>query len=233
MPLFSEGPPFPPDGPLTCENVEKQLARDFPREDQDELLRLLDSIRLPSTASNARDRVRVQRDVLRLSQGNVEKLRHNVEAAKHDYRDVIYWAEYPPTLDELASHYPFLLDLIEYCRAAGGSLNEAGHRAALEQLRRARAKLDPVDDIRAYAGLSHGMAIHAIAAAILRRHSIELDNHQGMVRWLERQGYAQIADAFGRVESIRTGRWYGRQGNGSTAHELDGFLAQIEAWSVA
>jgi hypothetical protein len=31
------------------------------------------------------------------------------------------------------------------------------------------------------------------------------------------------------MESIRIGRWYGRQGNGDTADRLDELLAQIEA----
>ncbi|MBI3970653.1 MAG: hypothetical protein HY332_05140 [Chloroflexi bacterium] len=112
-------------------------------------------------------------------------------------------------------------------------MNEAGHRAALEQVRRARAKLDPVEDIRAYAELTHGMVIHAVAAGALRRHGIDLDQHRGVTRWLDQQGYSAVAEAFGEIESIRTGRWYGRQGNGTTAHDLDELLAQVEAWSLA
>jgi hypothetical protein len=108
-------------------------------------------------------------------------------------------------------------------------MNEAGHRAAVEELRRTRAKLDPVADIRAYAELIHGIAVHAIAARALRRHGIDLDNHQGMARWLQQHGYPDEARAFGTMESIRIGRWYGRQGNGDTADRLDELLAQIEA----
>jgi hypothetical protein len=112
-------------------------------------------------------------------------------------------------------------------------LNEAGHRAALEQVRRSRAKLDPVEDVRAYAELTHGMAIHAIAAGALRRHGIDLDNHRGTARWLDQRGHAAVAEAFAQIESIRVGRWYGRQGNGDTARELGELLATVEAWSVA
>ncbi len=108
-----------------------------------------------------------------------------------------------------------------------------GHRLALEQLRRARAKLDPTDDIHAYAELSHGMAVHAVAAGVLRRVGVDLDNHQGMARWLQQHGYPEVGRAIGEIESIRTGRWYGRQGNGDAARELDGRLAAIEAWPVA
>lgn len=81
-------------------------------------------------------------------------------------------------------------------------MNEAGHRGALEQLRRARAKLDPVEDIRAYAELSHGMAAHALSAGILRRHGIDLDNHQGMTRWLQQHGYPDVADASGKWKAF-------------------------------
>ncbi len=112
-------------------------------------------------------------------------------------------------------------------------MNEAGHRLALEQLRRARAKLDPIDDIRAYAELSHGMAIHAVAAGGLRRHGVDLDNHQGMTRWLQQHGHPEIARAVGEIESLRTGRWYGRQADGDASRGLDRHLAAIEAWSVA
>jgi hypothetical protein len=112
-------------------------------------------------------------------------------------------------------------------------VKEADHRSALEELRQARAKLDPTRDIRAYAELTHGMAIHAVAGGLLRQLGIDLDNHRGMTRQLQQFGHSAVAQAFGTIESIRMGRWYGRQGDGGAAHELDEFLAQIEAWSVA
>lgn len=40
---------------------------------------------------------RVQRAILTLSGGDVGKLSHNVAVALQDYRDVLYWAEYPPS----------------------------------------------------------------------------------------------------------------------------------------
>jgi hypothetical protein len=112
-------------------------------------------------------------------------------------------------------------------------MNEAGHRDALEQIRRARSKLDPAADIRSYAELTHGMALHAVAAGAVRRHGADLDNHQGMVRWLRDHGYPDIADTFNEIESLRVGRWYGRQGNGSAAHRLDELIGEIESWSLA
>ncbi len=40
---------------------------------------------------------RVRRAVLTLSDGDVGELAHNVAVAIQDYRDVLYWAEYPPS----------------------------------------------------------------------------------------------------------------------------------------
>jgi hypothetical protein len=41
------------------------------------------------------ERARVQLAILKLSEGNDDKLLHFVEAAKQDYRDVLLWAETP------------------------------------------------------------------------------------------------------------------------------------------
>ena len=37
---------------------------------------------------------RVHWDILELSTGDLEKVRHYVQAAQTDYRDILYWAEY-------------------------------------------------------------------------------------------------------------------------------------------
>jgi hypothetical protein len=42
-----------------------------------------------------RERERVQFAILKLSEGNEEKLREFVAVAKRDYRDVLFWAENP------------------------------------------------------------------------------------------------------------------------------------------
>ncbi|MGI8912785.1 MAG: hypothetical protein ACR2JY_03160 [Chloroflexota bacterium] len=111
-------------------------------------------------------------------------------------------------------------------------MNEAGHRLAVEQLRASRPALDSAADIRLYLEATHGMALHAIAAGFWRHHGVDNDQHQGMARRLRDLGHRQIADAFAELEQIRTGRWYGGQGNGDTAHRADVLLAQIEPWSV-
>jgi len=56
------------------------------------VLELLDSY---GVESYERERERVQLDILKLSTGSEEKVRDYVAVAKRDYRDVVFWAEYP------------------------------------------------------------------------------------------------------------------------------------------
>ena len=56
------------------------------------MLELLDTY---GVESYERERERVQLAILKLSEGNEEKLREFVAVAKRDYRDVLFWAEYP------------------------------------------------------------------------------------------------------------------------------------------
>jgi hypothetical protein len=112
-------------------------------------------------------------------------------------------------------------------------VNEQGHRQAYSELRASRSRLDPVVDIRAYVELSQGLAIHLVGVGAWRHRGVDLDQHQGMARWLRQEGFASEATALATIETIRTGRWYGRQGNGNAAAELDKLLAQLETWALA
>lgn len=67
-----------------------QLFQSHP--DSEELLMLLNRY---GGREGDRERERVQLAILKLSEGEPEKLRSNVEAALIDYRDVLAWAEYP------------------------------------------------------------------------------------------------------------------------------------------
>lgn len=64
----------------------------FPSRSAKGALEILD---LYGVESHEPERERVQLAILALSKGNEDKLLHLVEAAKQDYRDVLYWAEYP------------------------------------------------------------------------------------------------------------------------------------------
>jgi hypothetical protein len=56
------------------------------------VLELLDTY---GVESYERERARVQVAILKLSAGREEKVREYVDVAKRDYRDVLFWAEYP------------------------------------------------------------------------------------------------------------------------------------------
>ncbi len=56
------------------------------------VLELLDSY---GVEPYERERERVQLAVLELGAGSEEKIREYVAVAKRDYRDVLFWAEYP------------------------------------------------------------------------------------------------------------------------------------------
>ena len=76
---------------FTREDVLTAARRWFPNEDIATVESVLD---IYGTETYERERERVQIAILKLSEGDVDKLLHFVQAAKQDYRDVLYWAEY-------------------------------------------------------------------------------------------------------------------------------------------
>ena len=80
------------------DEVAASVQATFPLSSWARVLELLDSY---GVDPHERERERVQLDIVRLSAGSEEKLREYVTVAKHDYRDVLFWAEYPegPRLD--------------------------------------------------------------------------------------------------------------------------------------
>jgi hypothetical protein len=64
----------------------------FPESSRTRILELLDGY---GVESYERERERVQIAILKLSEGNEEKLREFIAVAKRDYRDVLFWAENP------------------------------------------------------------------------------------------------------------------------------------------
>jgi hypothetical protein len=64
----------------------------FPKSDWARVLELLDSY---GVESYERERERVQLAILKLSAGREAKVREYVVVAKRDYRDMLFWAEYP------------------------------------------------------------------------------------------------------------------------------------------
>jgi hypothetical protein len=56
---------------------------------------IMEILDLCGAESNAEGRARVQLAILKLSEGDENKLLHYVEAAKQDYRDVLFWTDHP------------------------------------------------------------------------------------------------------------------------------------------
>jgi hypothetical protein len=74
------------------QNVLDQVQRDFSQEDRGEVLKVLSSY---GTEDYEREEERVLLAVLNLSNGSREAVRDYVDRAKKDYRDILFWSEYP------------------------------------------------------------------------------------------------------------------------------------------
>ena len=78
--------------PHSREEVVAVVQKTSPETSRSRVFELLDTY---GVESYQRERERVQLAILKLSEGNEEKLREFVAVAKRDYRDVLFWAEYP------------------------------------------------------------------------------------------------------------------------------------------
>jgi hypothetical protein len=76
----------------TREDVVRMVQSTFPRENWHTVIETLD---LYTSESVEQARARVQLAILKLCGGDEGKLLHYVAAAQQDYRDVLYWSEYP------------------------------------------------------------------------------------------------------------------------------------------
>jgi hypothetical protein len=85
--------------PYTREQVLQEAAEIFPHEGIASIMAILD---LYGTEDYHRERERVHMAVLRLSRGDLRRLREYVDVARIDYRDVLWWAEYPEDVAQAA-----------------------------------------------------------------------------------------------------------------------------------
>lgn len=77
----------------TRKDVEAEVVRSFGSSSLNGILKLLDAY--PAEWDNADEagRARVHLAILKLSKGDIARIKHNVEQACKDFRDVLYWAE--------------------------------------------------------------------------------------------------------------------------------------------
>ncbi|MDD4873027.1 MAG: hypothetical protein PHR77_20940 [Kiritimatiellae bacterium] len=73
-------------------SVLERIQQDYPGEKQKEVEELLASY---GTESYQQEHERVLLDILKLAKGDIKQVKELVERAKKDYRDIIFWAEYP------------------------------------------------------------------------------------------------------------------------------------------
>ena len=78
----------------TRELITGLAAKLFPAHPPEEILGYLD---LYGTEEHELERERVQYCILKLSEGDLDKLISLLDASVRDYRDIIMWAECPPT----------------------------------------------------------------------------------------------------------------------------------------
>ena len=72
------------------ERIRDRIAKEFPSSARAAVTELL-------SAYGGAESGRVHWDILELSKGDLEKVRHFAQAAQTDYRDILYWAEYYDT----------------------------------------------------------------------------------------------------------------------------------------
>ena len=88
----------------TREEVLAEAGRVFPGEDASAVMAVLNEY---GREPYERKRERVQRAILMLAAGDVDQLLSYTQAAKVDYRDVLWWAEYPEDAAAFrAKHFP-------------------------------------------------------------------------------------------------------------------------------
>ncbi len=73
----------------TRDEVRQAVERQFGARSLEAIMTVLDQYQ-----AEPGGRERVQMAILKLSGGDLEKLRHYLKRAQDDFRDVLYWAEY-------------------------------------------------------------------------------------------------------------------------------------------
>lgn len=81
-------------------DIKRIIERDFPKTLRKEIESILETYKAESVGG----RNRVYASILKLSGGNVELLKNNIEKANKDYRDIIALAEYPSYSEHAFEH---------------------------------------------------------------------------------------------------------------------------------
>jgi len=117
------------------EDVTNAVHRLFPGAAARTVLELLDQYGIES---HEPERERVQMAILKLSEGVEDRLLQFLAAAKQDYREVLYWAEYPEasrrgSASERRSAKQYSDRIEAYCNANGVVIPAGFHRHPASQ----------------------------------------------------------------------------------------------------
>lgn len=81
-------------------------------------------------------------------------------------------------------------------------------------------------------GMVYGVAQHLISYGMEQKYGKHLDSHVGLPRELRLLNEDETAQKFERLDTLRHGRWYGKQGNGKIVTECIKLLSDIERWAI-
>ncbi len=104
-----------------------------------------------------------------------------------------------------------------------------GHRAKAERIERTMRKLEDGPDYETIIEDCYATAVQYIAVICERRRKRHLDTHKGLAKFLDDNDLPDLAGAFRQLEILRTGKYYGGQGNGRSAKEAKHILEEIKA----
>ncbi len=86
-------------------------------------------------------------------------------------------------------------------------------------------------DVSSIVELVYGCSMHYISYGCEKRFGTHKDTHTGLQRFLRERNEEEIAIAFGELDTIRHGRWYGGKGNGETISKVLEILDDIKRWA--
>ncbi len=103
-----------------------------------------------------------------------------------------------------------------------------GHRQRAERLERTMRKLEDSPDFETIIEDCYAIAVQYIAVISERRRRRHLDTHKGLAKFLDDNDLPDLAKGFRRLEILRTGRYYGGQGDGKASKEAKEILDEIK-----
>ena len=86
-----------PVAKISYDDILRIVKRDYPAESEKETLEILRHYK----SNNDKSDYRVWASLLKISEGNIEKLRININVAKNDFRDIVANAEYPEYTEKI------------------------------------------------------------------------------------------------------------------------------------